>query len=94
MKVSMKFGSLTTATTPGGSGNGNSIVPEGGGGSEIKIESVADFPEDTTSETIYLVQKQVWVSPTDAQITNQKFESVEHLPPDADDNVLFLIRKR
>jgi len=94
MKVSMKFGSLTTATTPGGSGGGNSITPEGGGGGEpIKIESVDDFPETSESDTIYLVQSNVWVSPVD-EITNLKFASVEHLPPDADDNVLFLIRKR
>lgn len=93
MKVSMKFGSLTTATTPGGSGGGNSIIPEGGGGEPINIESVADFPEAPDENTIYLVQSNVWVSPVD-EITNLKFASVEHLPPDADDNVLFLIRKR
>lgn len=93
MKVSMKFGSLTTATTPGGSGGGNSITPEGGGGEPINIESVADFPEAPDENTIYLVQSNVWVSPVD-EITNLKFASVEHLPPDADDNVLFLIRKR
>ena len=93
MKVSMKFGSLTTATTPGGSGGGNSITQEGGGGEPINIESVADFPETPDENTIYLVQSNVWVSPVD-EITNLKFASVEHLPPDADDNVLFLIRKR
>ena len=52
MKVSMKFGSLTTATTPGGSGGGNSITPEGGGGEPINIESVADFPEAPDPNTI------------------------------------------
>ena len=94
MKVSMKFGSLTTATTPGGSGNGNTISKDSGGGGAINIESVSDFPENPDSNTIYLVQKQVWVNPIDSQITNQRFESVDHLPPDADDNVLYLIRKR
>ena len=94
MKVSMKFGSLTTATTPGGSGNGNSIVPEGGGGGgEINIESVNELPESLDPNTIYLVQGNVWMA-TPEVITNQKFESVEHLPPDPDPNVLFLIRKR
>lgn len=93
MKVSMKFGSLTNATTPGGSGNGNSISQEGGGGA-VNIESVEDFPESPDDGTIYLVQKQVLVLPVDAELTNEKFESVDHLPPDADDNVLFLIRKR
>lgn len=93
-KVSMKFGSLTSASTPGGSGGGSSIQPaSGGGGEPINIESVAELPETIDPQTIYLVQGNVWVAEPSV-ITNQKFASVEHLPPDPDPNVLFMIRKR
>ena len=94
MRVSMKFGSLTSASTPGGSGNGNtSFSPGTTGGGTVKIESVSSVPESPDSKTIYLVQGNVWMATTE-NITNLKFQSVEHLPPDPDPNVLYLIRKR
>lgn len=93
-KVAMKFGSLTTAATPLGSGSGGTGVVSGGGGGTgtVTIESVEDYPETEDSGTIYLVKRYFWASTTE-NLTNTKFLSVDELPPDPDPNIVFLIRR-
>lgn len=57
MKVSMKFGSLTSATTPGGSGNGGASASGSSDGSASNLESTESFSEMNDASTIYLYVK-------------------------------------
>ena len=58
MKVSMKFGSLTSANTPGGSGNGGAKTPSGSSsGSATNLESTDSFISMDDPSKIYLYVK-------------------------------------
>ena len=57
MKVSMKFGSLTSATTPGGSGNGGTSSGGSSSGSVTNLESTDSFMSMDDPSTIYLYVK-------------------------------------
>ena len=58
MKVSMKFGSLTSANAPGGSGNGGAKTPSGSSsGSASNLESTTSFISMDDPSKIYLYVK-------------------------------------
>ena len=58
MKVSLKFGSLTSANTPGGSGNGGAKTPSGSSsGSASNLESTTSFISMDDPSKIYLYVK-------------------------------------
>lgn len=83
MKVSMKFGSLTSASTPSGSGNGG--APSGSsGGSEgaTNLESVSSFNEINDPTMIYLYKKEH----LGRYINEMKAEIVEGELPSGYDN--------
>lgn len=82
MKVSMKFGSLTSATTPGGSGNGGAPSFSGGGEGASNLESVLTFNEMNDPSMIYLYKKEH----LGRYINEMKAEIVEGELPSGYDN--------
>lgn len=82
MKVSMKFGSLTSATTPGGSGNGGAPSSSGGGEGASNLESVSTFNEMNDPSMIYLYKKEH----LGRYINEMKVEIVEGELPSGYDN--------
>ena len=82
MKVSMKFGSLTSATTPGGSGNGGASSSSGEGGGASNLESVSTFNEMNDPSMIYLYKKEH----LGRYINEMKAEIVEGELPSGYDN--------
>lgn len=85
-KVSMKFGSLTMSTNPGGTGGGSSISPSGGGGGASNLESVYSFSEMTDQDTFYIYAK----NHLGRFINEISVVSVEgELPPSYDDKNTF-----
>lgn len=82
MKVSMKFGSLTSATTPSGSGNGGASSSSGGGVGASNLESVSTFNEMNDPSMIYLYKKEH----LGRYINEMKAEIVEGELPSGYDN--------